>query len=229
MKPANADLTTQTAFASSTHSTVTPLNYGFDQIQLLGTAAQSDPAKVGFSTILQHIGDFLIPAIGFAMLGWSASQYVTPQYGASADIMIHMQQPGDAVVRYQSSQSVIIKSNDFLSTIAVTTQVPIETLQDRLSVDFPKGGNVMRLSYEDPDPALAVRILSDVLATWQQSILPIEVEESVAHQVLSAPKVAAEPIFPKPLQFMAAGAAIGLIFSMIWTAFARRIGSAIQP
>ena len=211
--------------AAGSSAAIAPISYRFESAPDSPVDLQPSHIKVSLGTILGHIGDFLVPALGFALLGWSISQYMPQKYGASADIMIHMQQAGDAVVRYHSSQPVIIKSEGFLVNVATATQIPVETLEHNLSVEFPKGGNVMRLEYVDRDPSVALEALRAVISNWQQVMIPVELEESVAHQVVVQPRILAEPAFPKPLQFMAAGAAFGLLFSMAWVAIARYMTS----
>lgn len=161
------------------------------------------------------------PVILFAAAGVGVAFMLTPKFAARADIMIHMQQPGDAVVRYHSSQAVIIKNRSLLAPIARDLQVEPEDMERNLTVDFPKGGDIMRIEYSDHDPGFALEALKRVVLSWQTAALPVELEESAAHQIVAPPAVLSEPVFPQPLQFAALGAAIGVFLSLANAIFLR--------
>lgn len=161
------------------------------------------------------------PVVFFALAGVGVAFMLTPKFAARADIMIHLQQPGDAVVRYHSSQTVIIKNRSFLAPIARDLQVKPDDMESSLSVDFPKGGDIMRIEYSDHDPGFALEALKRIVSAWQIAALPVELEESAAHQIVAPPAVLSEPVFPQPLQFAALGAAIGVFLSMANAIFLR--------
>jgi capsular polysaccharide biosynthesis protein len=163
----------------------------------------------------------MFPVILCALAGVGVAFMLTPRFAARADIMIHLQQPGDAVVRYHSSQAVIIKNRSFLAPIARDLQVEPDDMERNLSVDFPKGGDIMRIEYTDPDPSFALDTLKKIVSAWQTAALPVELEESAAHQIVAPPAVLSEPVFPQPLQFAALGAAIGVFVSMANAMFLR--------
>jgi capsular polysaccharide biosynthesis protein len=161
------------------------------------------------------------PVILLALAGFGVAFMLAPKFAARADIMIHLQQSGDAVVRYHSSQTVIIKNRSFLAPIAREMQVKPEDMERSLSVDFPKGGDIMRIEYSDHDPGFALEALKRIVLAWQTAALPVELEESAAHQIVASPAVLSEPVFPQPLQFAALGAAIGVFLSMANALFLR--------
>ena len=161
------------------------------------------------------------PVILCALAGVGVAFMLTPEFAARVDIMIHMQQPGDAVVRYHSSQAVIIKNRSFLAPIARDLQVEPDDMERSLIVDFPKGGDIMRIEYSDHDPGFALEALKRIVLSWQTAALPVELEESAAHQIVAPPAVLSEPVFPQPLQFAALGAAIGVFLSMANAIFLR--------
>ncbi len=163
----------------------------------------------------------VFPVILCGLAGVGVAFMLTPKFAARVDIMIHLQQPGDAVVRYHSSQAVIIKNRSFLAPIARDMQVEPDDMERNLSVDFPKGGDIMRIEYSDHDPGFALEALKRVVSAWQTATLPVELEESAAHQIVAQPAVLSEPVFPQPLQFAALGAAIGLFLSMANAIFLR--------
>jgi len=161
------------------------------------------------------------PVILCALAGVGVAFMLTPKFAARADIMIHLQQPGDAVVRYHSSQAVIIRNRSFLAPIARDLQVEPDDMERNLTVDFPKGGDIMRIEYSDHDPGFALEALKRIILSWQTAALPVELEESAAHQIVAPPAVLSEPVFPQPLQFAALGAAIGVFLSMANAIFLR--------
>lgn len=158
---------------------------------------------------------FILPALSLAVAAGYWSSKLPKRYSASADLIIHMQQPGDAVQRYFASQNLIIKAPSLLEPIATSVNSNYEDFSQYVSIDFPKNSNIMRMRYEDADPEQALTVLRKILVAYESVITPIELNESVIHQVVSAPSVLKDPVFPKLPQFVAIGAAIGFIFSMV--------------
>lgn len=164
---------------------------------------------------------FVLPILMLAGVGLIAAHWIPLRYAASADLMIHMQQPGDAVQRYYASQNLILKAPSLLEPIALSAGSSVEDLSQYLSVDFPKGSDIMRVRYQNVDPQQALTILRKILAAYEIVVAPIELNEGAVHQVVSAPAPLKNAVFPQPSQFAAIGAAIGLIFSMMAFAFLR--------
>lgn len=185
---------------------------------------ETQAASIG--SLMRFAGAFMLPVLLCALVAGAASLWLAPRYAARTDMMIHMQQSGDAVLRYFSSQNLVIKNPSVLEPVSRETQLSYETLMRDLSVDFPKGGNVMRIQFIDKDPELALSVVRKVLAEYEKLVVPIELDESVGHQIIAAPYVDASPAFPKPGQFAAIGAALGLIFSMACVALGRQLRSA---
>jgi capsular polysaccharide biosynthesis protein len=158
---------------------------------------------------------FILPALSLSVIGGLASLSLPRRYAASTDLIIHMQQPGDAVQRYYASQNLIMKAPSLLEPVSASVHLPYEELSQHVSVDFPKGSNIMRVRYEDTDPQQALAVLQKILAAYESAITPIELDENVIHQVVSAPTLLKDPVFPVPAQFEAIGGAIGLVFSML--------------
>ena len=156
----------------------------------------------------------LLPASLLALAGTVVAMRLPPLYAARADVMIHMQQPGDAVLRYYTSQNLIIKAPALLGSIAANAQLSYENLSQQISVDFPKGSNIMRIQVENRDPERAVLLLQQILAAYETAIARVELSESATHEVVSAPTMVHGPVYPVPSQFAAIGAALGLMLSM---------------
>lgn len=169
-----------------------------------------DPVR----NLMSTLAFLALTTVFLALIGAAAALKIPPRYAATTDIMIHMQQPGDTVVRYHASQSLIIKSPALLRPIAAANQLAYADLADDVSVDFPKGSNVMRVEVRNTDPQLATTILRSVMAAYDKSVAPIELDASASHQVISGPDLVDEPVFPVPSQFAAIGAALGLTLSM---------------
>lgn len=179
-------------------------------------ATPESPAVQGLNLkrILNFLAVLLVPAVLLAIAGAGIALQIPPRYAAKADVMIHMQQPGDAVLRYFTSQTLIIKSPALLASIAASNQLTYESLSKSVSVDFPKGANIMRVQVSDSQPRLALSMLQGILAAYEKAVAPIELDESASHQIVSGPDMIEIPVFPVPSQFAAIGAALGLILSL---------------
>jgi capsular polysaccharide biosynthesis protein len=121
------------------------------QIQKLSPVVsflQRDEIRAGIRWLALLIAPIIVSAISALAI----SLYLPPVYAARTDLVLHLQQTGDAAVRYLANQAVIIKSPAVLGPVAEKTGITSERLDKQLSVEFPKGGSVMRIQYENQNP-----------------------------------------------------------------------------
>jgi capsular polysaccharide biosynthesis protein len=156
----------------------------------------------------------VLPVLVSVTSAYLISQVLTPVYAARTEIILHVQQSGDAVVRYLASQVAIIKSSAILEPVSAKSGLKAESIDERLSVEFPKGGNVMRIQYANENSNVALDITQKILTQYELVVGQVEENESTSHQVLSQPRLLEKPVAPKPLQLAAIGGAIGLMISL---------------
>jgi len=172
--------------------------------------------------ILRWLAVLFLPMIFCAASAFSISHFVPPVYAARTEVILHLQQSGDAVVRYLASQAVIMRSPALLGAVAIKSGLDIEQVDNNLTVEFPKSGNVMRIQYRDRNRDRALDLTQKILTQYEYVIGPIEGDESASHQVISPPALLEKPVAPQPLQLAALGGAIGLIISLVTLGWIRQ-------
>ena len=165
----------------------------------------------------------ILPIIVSAISALVISQYTPPVYGARTDLILHLQQSGDAVERYLANQAVIIKSPAVLGPVSEKAGISTEQLDKQLSVEFPKSGSVMRIQYTNQSRELALDLIRKILAQFELVISQNEIDENASHQVISPPALLEKPVRPQHLQMAAIGGAIGLVISLIALALVRTL------
>jgi capsular polysaccharide biosynthesis protein len=157
----------------------------------------------------------LVPIVACTAAAVLTSFLKPPLYAARTYIVIHLQQPGDAVVRYLASQAIIIGGPSVIDPVADTTGISAEKLAQGLSVDFPKGGDVMQIQYVNTDRDIALDVTKKILSQYERVIGLIEENESAGHQVLSPPAIVRQAVNLSLSQLAAIGAAIGLMIGLV--------------
>ena len=165
----------------------------------------------------------ILPIIASAISALVISQFIPPIYGARTDLILHLQQSGDAVERYLANQAVIIKSPAVLDPVSEKTGITPEQIDKRLSVEFPKSGSVMRIQYANQSREVALDLTRKILAQYELVISQSEIDENASHQVISPPALLEKPVRPQPLQMTAIGGAVGLVISLIALALVRTL------
>lgn len=174
---------------------------------------------------IQWLSLLVLPIIMCAAAAYLISQFFPLVYAARADLVMHMQQSGDAAERYLANQVVIIKSPAVLTPISKETGITNEQLDKELSVEFPENGSVMRIQFASQNPEIALDLTRKILNQFELVIAQTEIDENTSHQVISSPALLEKPVRPQHLQVTAIGGAIGLIISLIALALIRNLRS----
>ena len=174
---------------------------------------------------LRWLALLLLPIVVCATSAYVISKLMHPVYAARTDLILHLQQSGDAVERYLANQAVIIKSPAVLGPISEKTGISTEQLDKQLSVEFPKSGSVMRIQYANQSREIALDLTRKILAQYELVISQSEIDENASHQVISPPALLEKPVRPQPLQMTAIGGAIGLVISLMALALVRTLRS----
>jgi capsular polysaccharide biosynthesis protein len=172
--------------------------------------AHKNNARGAFSWLMLLV----LPVVVSAASAFAISQFIPPVYAARTETILHVPQSGDAVVRYLASQVAIIKSPAVLDAVSAKSGITAEQIDEQLRVEFPKGGNVMRIQYANKNRSAALDVTQKILAQYELIVSQIEESENTSHQVLSPPELLEEPVTPRPLQLGAIGGAIGLLISL---------------
>lgn len=161
--------------------------------------------RVGFLLLAS-----IILAAGAAAMAASRMDTV---YAAEADILFNLGDRPDVLEKYLATQAVVARSRAVLDPVARNSGESIAMLEHNLTVEFPKGGAVMRLQYADKDADKAHDVLKTVVDGYVALLGRSQFLDAGA-EVLVPVFVLEEPIWPKPLQAAALGGAVGLALAI---------------
>ncbi|RKD23098.1 capsular biosynthesis protein [Ammoniphilus oxalaticus] len=165
----------------------------------------------------------LVPLIAALTSGLVSFFALTPIYEASTQILVNKSQHQEAAspsmndiqsdLKLIETYNVIFKSPRILEPAIRNMSLDLtpNQLSGKVKVSAVQGSQVMAISVEDPDPAMAVTIANGIAATFQQEIKPIMNVDNV--QILSEAKVADKPspIKPKSSLNIAIAFVVGLM------------------
>lgn len=157
----------------------------------------------------------VLPVLICAAAAYGGAALLDKVYAARADILFHLSRSGDHAERFLATQAVVAQSRAILEPVAAELGVPIERIEEDLGVEFPKDGAVMRIEFATHSQTAALDVIKLVTQHYLQALRPIETAEGASHQVLVAPYVLEEPVWPKPLQAVALGALVGVALSAV--------------
>ena len=207
--------------SSSTLAKPTSETHAASPVQIAAAAGVSMARSIATFVKRDEIRDairwlalLILPIIVSAVSAYAISKYIPPVYAARTDLILHLQQSGDAVERYLANQAVIIKSPAVLSPVSENSGISMELLDKQLSIEFPKGGSVMRIQVANQNRDIALDLTRKILAQYELVISQSEENESASHQVLSPPALLQRAVAPQSLQLTAIGGAIGLMISL---------------
>ena len=143
-------------------------------------------------------------------------------YAARTDLVFDTPQRS-TTEEFRSTQAVIIAGRSILGPVSESTDIAVETLEKNLSVDFPKGGMVMRIQYADRSDATALSVVEAVLDQYVVVLGQTEGFGQPKYRLLVPPFVLERPVQPRPLQAAALGLAFGLSVGLGAAALAKRM------
>jgi uncharacterized protein involved in exopolysaccharide biosynthesis len=181
--------------------------------------AESRPARrIGFGLLALLV----LPALVCAAAAFAGAMALDKVHAARADILFHLTRSGDLAERFLATQAVVARSNVVLQPVAAELGVPVDRIDEELSIDFPKGGAVMRIEFASPSATAALDVVKLVTQRYLAALRPIEAAEGATHQVLAAPFLLDEPVWPKPVQATVLGGLLGLAISAAMMALRQR-------
>lgn len=188
-----------------------------------GTTEETISLKELYETIKKRfILILLITVAAVALSGFVSYLFLTPIYQSSTQLLVNqskveqqMISSGDIQSNIQliNTYNVIIKSPSILDKVIKELNLDISTgnLNSQISVGSEQNSQVLFISVQDADPALAVRIANTVATVFQREIVSIMNVDNVS--VLSEAKLAENPapIKPNPKLNMAIAFVVGLM------------------
>ena len=155
-------------------------------------------------------------------------------YGAQADILLTARpELSDAAVdRAMITQTMVVTSDPVLGPVASQAGVPLSRLRDEVSVDIVGRSSILRITVGDRDQTRAVQLVQLITAAYLRApgaaptpAVPLPTPAGSTAPPPSAADVGApivptvlvpatpldQPLQPRPLRALAAGAILGLL------------------
>ena len=169
----------------------------------------------------QHILALLLTTVLAALAGFLVSSFVlTPQYQASALMIVNTQQDSAAIVtsdqltsasRLVSTYSIIVKSDTVLNQVIANLglNMTYETLASKVEVSAVDETQVMEITVTDPNPDGARQVCEQITQVAPDAILTAVEAGSV--KVISAASVDPDPVSPNIPRNTAIAGVLGLV------------------
>ncbi|AQQ54218.1 YveK family protein [Planococcus lenghuensis] len=179
-----------------------------------------------FKTVKKRLGLIALTTIlAITIAGIVSFLILTPIYQVSSQILVNQENTETATVSNQDIQanlqlintySVIIKSPAILNQVIEQLDLEINAAQlsDQITVATAQNSQVVNLTVQDSDPALAVEIANTITEVFEEDIREIM---NVNNVTILTPAVFTDelsPVEPNPLLNMAIAGVIGLMIGV---------------
>ncbi|WP_243356701.1 YveK family protein [Bacillus litorisediminis] len=146
--------------------------------------------------------------------------FLTPIYQSSTQLLVNQERTdqsflnaGDIQANLQliNTYSVIIKSPAILGEVIEELSLDLTSpqLNEKIQVQSEQNSQVVTVSVEDPDPALAAEIANTTALVFQDQVVDLMNVNNVT--ILSEATVSQNPVQPRPLLNMAIALVVGLM------------------
>lgn len=153
--------------------------------------------------------------------------FLTPIYQASTQILVNQEtseqsfySPSEVQTNLQliSTYNEIIKTSRILDKVIVQTGLDMtaEQLAGKITVSSQKDSQVVNVSVQDPDPAMAAKIANITVEVFRKDIVNIMGKRVDNVSILAPAKVTENqaPIKPQPIMNVAIAIVVGLMASI---------------
>lgn len=151
--------------------------------------------------------------------------FLTPIYQTNTQILVNQEKTDAAQVINQNIQadlqlintySVIIKSPAILDQVSeqLDLGLSVEALTNKITVTNAENSQVVNVSVQDPDPAIAVDIANTTAAVFQEEIQELMKVDNVSILSPAVVKENPSPVAPNPMLNMAIAAVVGLMLGV---------------
>ncbi|UZJ79335.1 YveK family protein [Fictibacillus sp. KU28468] len=163
----------------------------------------------------------LITIVAVAISGAVSYFVLTPIYQSSTQILVNQQKPDkqqaldynqvQTNVQMVNTYSVIIKSPAILSKVIqhLDLKQSVADLNNQLTINSEQDTQIMNVTVQDPDPALAARIANGISHTFKTEIPNIMDIDNVS--ILSPADLSDSPVKPNAKLNMAIALVVGLM------------------
>lgn len=174
-----------------------------------------------FNMLLQHILIILLCVAAAAAAGFCVTKFaIEPQYEASAMMIVNTRQDVNANVtsdqlnsasKLVSTYSIIIKSDTVLSRVIneMGLNLNYDELNKKVTVTSVDSTQVMKISVQDGDPAIAQMICQKITEVSPDLIK--DAVEAGSVKVISAASVSMNPVSPSIRKNTALAGLLGLV------------------
>ncbi|MEG2596421.1 MAG: Wzz/FepE/Etk N-terminal domain-containing protein [Ruthenibacterium sp.] len=174
-----------------------------------------------FGIIRGHLLMILTVAILFAVGGGLFTAFlITPQYEASATMIVNTRQDQNAVVTSDqlnsarnlvSTYGIIVRSDMVLDKVIAALNLPMnyQELGKKVTVSAVNETQVMEITATDPDPALAKAIVKEITKISPDVIM--DTVEAGSVKVISESRAGENPVSPNLMMNIAVSFMLGLV------------------
>jgi capsular polysaccharide biosynthesis protein len=169
-----------------------------------------------FSLRLIALISFLVFA-ACALIPTAISALLPKVYGGEVEFVLkpRAELSDNAVERAMLTEEVILTSPSVLAPVAAQAGLSLEELESRVTTTLVGRSNVMRLTVADRNREQALSLVSGIQG--QYALIHVNDASSsstggpaLTYTVLTPPRLLDEPLAPRPLQVLAAGALVGI-------------------
>lgn len=179
-----------------------------------------------FATLKKRLGLIALMAIlAITIAGVVSFLVLTPIYETSTQILVNQEKTEAAQAINQNIQadlqlintySVIIKSPAILDQVSseLGLDITAEQLNSKITVATAENSQVVNVSVQDEDPALAVDIANTTASVFEKEIKGLMNVDNVSVLSKAVLKDNPTPVAPNPILNMAIAAVVGLMLGI---------------
>lgn len=179
-----------------------------------------------FKTLKKRLGLIaLMTLLAITVAGVVSFLVLTPMYETSTQILVNQEQSEASQLTNQNIQtdlqlintySVIIKSPAILDEVSsqLGLDLSVEQLNNKITVATAENSQVVNVTVQDEDPALAVDIANTTAKVFEGEIQELMNVDNVSILSPAVLKENPSPVAPNPVLNMAIAAVIGLMLGV---------------
>ncbi|MDN7244693.1 YveK family protein [Planococcus shenhongbingii] len=179
-----------------------------------------------FATLKKRLALIIaLTVLAVLIAGVISYNFLTPIYQTNTQILVNQEKTDASQLLNQNIQtdlqlintySVIIKSPAILDQVSqqLDLGLSVEALTEKISVTNAENSQVVNISVQDPDPAIAVDIANTTAAVFQEEIQELMKVDNVSILSPAVMKENPSPVAPNPMLNMAIAAVVGLMLGV---------------
>ncbi|ETP67644.1 capsular polysaccharide biosynthesis protein [Planococcus glaciei CHR43] len=179
-----------------------------------------------FATLKKRLALIIaLTVLAVLIAGVVSYNFLTPIYQTNTQILVNQEKTDASQLLNQNIQtdlqlintySVIIKSPAILDQVSeqLDLGLSVEALTNKITVTNAENSQVVNVSVQDPDPAIAVDIANTTAAVFQEEIQELMKVDNVSILSPAVVKENPSPVAPNPMLNMAIAAVVGLMLGV---------------